>query len=235
MKKIILLFGSFVCILGLLGCAKGAKSWPETEIGSAAENLSTEDADQNLISSDMLSQAVYDVLQADWDAWNAKSEMEQMISSHMPGHCYMRFDTWTECEEFLGFEVWNPLEDSEFEKGSYVGMPEGYNEAPRFYVSYYGTEECKIERIHVESGYRDGDVRIAVNAEVRLDVQEEGQLKEPAITEDSGERYVATTALWMEGPITYSIRIIGEPDMRDEIQDTLEKVLLCFEENQNEK
>lgn len=228
MKKCLILFLSLFFVLTLVGCAKGVESCPVAEITPVVEDTQKEEASENMISSDMLTQEVYDVLQADWAAWNAKSEMEQMASSHMPGHCYMRFNIWAECEEFLGFEVFNPLENSDFEKGTYVGTPEGYNEAPRFYVSYYGTEEYKIDRIHVESGYRDGDVRITVNAEVRLDVHEEGQLEEPAITEDSGERYVATTALWMKGPITYSIRVIGEANKWEEVRATLDKVLPYF-------
>lgn len=38
--------------------------------------------------------------------------MQKLISSHLPGICYKRFDDWAECEKFLGFEVFNPLEDS---------------------------------------------------------------------------------------------------------------------------
>lgn len=234
MKKCLVIFLSLIFLAALSACTKGVISCPSEDGASGTETpgaveSSGEESAQNLISSDMLSQAVYDALQAEWSAWNAKDEMQKMISSHMPGHVYKRFNTWAECEEFLGFELFNPLEDSEFDKGSYVGMPEGYNEAPRFYISYYGTEENKIDRIHVESGYRDGDVRITVNAEMRVDVQEEGALKEPAITEDSGENYVATTALVMKGPITYSIRVIGEPVMKNAVKETLEKVLPYFE------
>lgn len=227
MKRFAILIFGVLCVLELLGCA--GKPRETTDTSETGKN-SVEESAQNLISSDMLGQSVYDALQADWAAWNAKSEMEQMLSSHMPGHCYKGFDDWTECEEFLGFELYNPLEDSEFEHGSYVGMPIGYNDAPRFYISYYGTEEQKIERIHVNSGYRDGDIRITVNAEVRIDVHEEGRLQEPAITEDSGERYVAVTALLMEGPVTYSIRVLGETNQWDEVRATLDKVLPYFTE-----
>lgn len=231
MKRLLILIFLLLGTTGFSCCAKGVESCPEAESTPKADEPAGEEASENMISSDLLSQEVYDVLRAEWDAWNAKSKEEKMFSSHMPGYCYAQFETWEECEAFLGFEVWNPLEDSEFEKGSYVGMPVGYNEAPRFYVSFYGTEDYKIDRIHVESGYRDGDVRITVNADVRLDVQEEGQLKEPAITEDSGEQYVATTALWMEGPITYSIRVIGEPIRQTQVRETLEKVLPYFSGN----
>ena len=65
-----------------------------------------------MISSEMLGQGICEALQADWDAWNALSEERKMISSHMPGHCYARFETLAECEEFLGFSIPNPLENS---------------------------------------------------------------------------------------------------------------------------
>lgn len=237
MKKIILLFGSFVCILGMLGCAKGAKSCPEMEstpevgVSDEAENFE-ENSNQSMISSDMVGQGIYDRLQEDWAAWDAKSEMEQMISSHMPGHCYASFNDWTECEEFLGFEVFNPLENSDYEKATYVGMPEGYNDAPRFYVSFYGTKEGKAEHIYVDSGYRDGDIRITVNAQIFVDTPKENvDDAKPLITEDSGERYVATTAVLVRGPVTYSIRVIGNPNMQTQVKETLEKVLPYFKED----
>ena len=220
MKQRIFLIFFIIWMVVFCGCTKGVESCPA--------------ASDNMITSDMLSQNVYAALQADWDAWNAKSEMEQMISSRMPGHIYKSFDTWAECEEFLGFEVFNPLEDSEFEKGSYVGMPEGFNDASRFYVSFGGTKEGKVEWISVDSGYRDGDIRITVSMGIRPDKPLEIK-GEPMITEDSGERYVATSKVVAIGPVSYNIRVVGEENRWKEVRETLSKVLPYFEDTTDSK
>lgn len=215
MKKFLLIFLSLILIASLSGCIKGVESCPA--------------ASDNMITSDMLSQNVYDALQADWDEWNAKDEMERMLSSHMPGNIYREFDTWVECEEFLGFELFNPLEAGEFEKGTFVGMPEGFHDASRFYVSVYGTKEGTVEWIFVDSGYRDGDVRITVSAHIYPDAPQKN-IGEQMITEDSGEQYVATSKTVVLGPVVYNIRVIGEENQWKEVRATLKKVLPYFED-----
>lgn len=226
--KNLIVFLSFILIISLAGCAKGVESCPAAETTLGAETIQKEDA-TNMISSAQLSPAVYDALQAEWSAWNAKDEMQKLVSSHLPGNIYKQFETWAECEEFAGFEIFNPLEDSEFEKGSYVGMPVGANDTSRFYVSLYGTKEGQVQWIHVQSGYRDGEIRIIVNAQMFPDVVKgDAESQEPLITEDSGERYVAAEALLARGPVTYSIRVIGGKGEWDVVRATLEKVLPYF-------
>ncbi len=214
MKKFFLFLVNMVCIVSLMGCAD------KEETGVF----------QEIISSELLGQGIYEALQEEWDAWDALSEEQKRFSSHMPGYCYIGFDDWTECEEFLGFHVFNPLENNSWlEKGSYVGMPTGYRETPRFNVSFYGTSEGQIQWIHVDSGYRSGEIRITVNAQVFIDsLPEESENEEPLITKDSGERYTASTAVLTRGPITYSIRVIGEPGMQETVTEMLEEVLSEF-------
>lgn len=224
MKRLIVLILLFISVTMLSSCTVNAG----TSTPDAEENAS-EKSTQTVISSDMLSPAVYAALEKEWSAWNAKDEMQKLVSSHLPGNIYKQFDTWTECEEFLGFALWNPLEDSEFEKGSYVGMPVGANDASRFYVSVYGTNEGQVQWIHVQSGYRDGEVRINVYAQISPDVAKgDAENQEPLITEDSGEQYVATEALLARGPVTYNIRVIGGKGEWDAVRATLEKVLPYF-------
>lgn len=228
MKKFVIIFLSSIFIAALSGC-KGVESCPAADQASGVESSpSGEENSGNMITSDMLSQSVFTALRADWDAWDAKSEMEQMLSSRMPGHIYKGFDTWAECEEFLGFELFNPLEDSEFEKGSYVGMQEGFNGASRFYVSVCGTKEGEVEWIFVDSGYRDGDIRITVNAHIYPDAPPK-DIGEQMLTEDSGERYVATSKTVALGPVVYNIRIIGDVGEWDAVRATLKTVLPYFE------
>ena len=51
----------------------------------------------------------------------------------------------------------------------------------------------------------------------------------PVVAEDSGERYVASTAYMAQGYVLYSVRVIGEPDMQDEVQNTLIELLTHFQ------
>ena len=232
MKKKIISVMVLVCITGLCGCSGKANTGATheaTEILNAGGDVG-EEVSSEMISSDELGSGIYNALEKEWAAWNEKSEEQKMFSSHLPGHCYRQFDDWTECEEFLGFCIPNPLESSEWlEKGTYVGMPLGFADASRFYVSFYGTQEGQIEWIHVDSGYRDGEIRVTVNAQVEVDKPAEtADAVEPLITEDSGERYVARETLVVQGPVTYSIRVIGEPGMLSKVQETMEKVLPYF-------
>ncbi len=232
MKQRIILIFFIIWMVVFCGCAKDVESCPAADPTSGAEASSFEEENSgDMITSDMLSQSIYAALQADWDVWDAKDDMEKALSSRMPGHIYKGFDTWAECEEFLGFELFNPLEDSEFEKGTYVGMPEGANDASRFYVSVYGTKEGKVQRISVESGYRDGDIRITVRAGVHPDTPLELD-GEQMITEDSGEQYVATSKTVVVGPATYYIRVIGDVNQWEEVRATLKKVLPYFEDKE---
>lgn len=231
MKKIRMVILGVLVMVALPGCSD--------KISGATEGLKVTEAAKEgvslkIITSDMLGQGIYEALEKEWAAWDAKDEMQKLISSHMPGFCYKSFGTWEECEAFLGFDVFNPLEESDWpEKATYVGMPEGYNDAPRFHVSFYGTRDDKVEWISVESGYRSGEIRITVNAQVVVDSPVENSVdNEPIITEDSGERYVASTAVLPHGPITYNIRVIGEPGMQNGVRKTLEQVLPCFEDSE---
>ena len=228
MKRVLTVFLYFVLVAALSGC-RGEKACGDTigaEQSGTGENAG--EASDGMITSDMLSQSIYDALQADWDAWNAKDDMQKALSSRMPGHIYKGFDTWAECEKFLGFELSNPLEDSEFEKGSYVGMPEGSKGASRFYISVCGTQEGEAEWIFVDSGYLDGEVRITVNTHIYPDKPQE-TAGEQMIAEDSGENYVAASKTVVLGPVIYNIRVIGEPNQWKEVRETLSKVLPYFE------
>lgn len=233
MKKKILLGIILACAISFSGCTGKTNSdmMKGTSDSSKTEEDLVKESSSEMISSDELGSGVYSALEKEWDTWNAKSEEQKLFSSHMPGNCYKSFDTWAECEEFLGFSLFNPLEDCEWlEKGTYVGMPLGFADASRFNVSFYGTNEGKVQWIFVDSGYRDGDIRVTVNTQIFPDtVQENAEEAEDAlIMEDSGERYVASEASLARGPITYNIRVIGEPGMQTQVKETLEKVLPYF-------
>lgn len=220
MRRII----STICILTsaltLAGC-----SYVKIDEVDMSEILPTFDE----ISLEEVGQEAKDMLKAEWDEWIGKDEFEQLISSKTPGYCYQGFNSWEDVEEFLGFAIANPLEDLEWlEKGSYVGMLEGLGEIPRFNISFHGTKEGQIEWFNTESGYLDGDIRIVVDTQVKIDESGE-ENSEPVISQDSGEDYTATTAVLTIGPVTYNIRVIGDPGTQEKVQETLDKILPYFE------
>lgn len=197
------------------------------------------------ISPDHISQNVYEVLQNEWDSWNLLSSEEMMLSSHMPGHCQRSFDSWEECETFLGFSIPNLLENcSWLEKATYVGMPSGFQDASHVVASWYGTQDGHVEWISVESGYRSGEIRVMVAAALygdpadtkpsdsgwSVELERQGYLAETdgallQITSDSTENYFSNVAYLADGDVLYRFNIVGEPEAQTQVERTLEHVL----------
>jgi len=217
--------------------------------GKEAETISTESDSLEPISSDMFGQDLYDALQKDWASYDALSAEHKMLSSHIPGNCKQDFDNWDDCETFIGFPVFNPLEDhSGLEKGTYVGMPIGFMDAPHIQASWYGTKDGHVEWVSIQSGYRHKEIRIVVDAKLYGDPAEDKPTDKgwsteldrqwylanvdsnsPIITEDSTEKYVANTAYLAQGQVLYSIRVIGELAVQNEVQAILKEILPCFD------
>ena len=203
------------------------------------------------ISGHMLAQDVYDTLQEEWDAYDSLSAEQKLLSSSLPGACYEDFSDWAACEKFLGISLPNPLEEAAWlDRGTYVGMPEGFLDAPSVHASLYGTREGHVERICVQSGYRDGEIRVTLEAILYGaptagisthsggDVESEGRSCSVAlgdgddtalVTENSGEGSVSRTACLARDYVLYRICVIGAPDVQDDVQETLEEVLSEFE------
>ena len=236
MKKFPVCFLSgFVCISILTGCS--------------GQSEQVERPEPEPISAEMLAQDVYDALQEEWDSYDSLSPEQKMLSSHLPGAFYEDFSDWAACEEFLGMSVPNPLEEAAWlEHGTYVGMPEGFQGAPNVQASFYGTREGSVEWLSIQGGYRDGKIRVTLDAMLYSDPAENQspdsgwsvELERQSylahadespvlITEDSGEQYASRTARLAQGHVLYRISVIGEPHLQDQVQETLEHVLSEFE------
>lgn len=231
LTAVVLIF-AFLFPFALAGCAEAEeKEYPLT------------------FSRRLVSDELYGALAAGWEAWDAMDEESQWLSSQTPGWGKREFEDWSECIDFLGFPLPNPLETkSGLEKGTYVGMPIGFADAPRFEVSWYGTRDGVFETIGVVAGYRKGDIRIMMDAmlfgaspeedaengnvssaqQLRQDYLENAREGTPYITRDSGVNYVAATAYVARGYVLYAIRCIGEPGMDAEVNSTLEGILPLF-------
>ena len=224
-----------VCISSLTGCLSQS---------GQAEKLGPEP-----ISAEMLAQDVYDALQEEWDSYDSLSTEQKMLSSHLPGAFYEDFSDWTACEEFLGMSVPNPLEETAWlDHGTYVGMPEGFQDAPNVRVSLYGTREGHVEWLSVESGYRDNEIRVTMDAMLygnpaegistdsgwSVELERQSYIAnvddDPVlITADSGEQYVSHTAYLVQGHVLYRVSVIGDLNLQEHVQETLENVLSEFE------
>lgn len=200
------------------------------------------------VTADMLSQELGDALRADWAAYDALPREQQMLCSSLPGNCLADFDSWAEAETFLGISVPNPLEELDWlDRGTYVGMPVGYQDAPAVQTTWYGTREGCVEGINVQSGYRSGDLRVTLEAslygepseqdggdgtrasDLALEAYLDGADGEtPCITEDSGERYASASAALVRGHVLYTVQVTGEPGAGPEARETLEQLLTAF-------
>ena len=117
------------------------------------------------IPAEGFSQGVYDALEENWTAWEAVDELERMLSSTLPGHCAQEFDSWAQCADFLGPSIPDPAADCGWlEEATYADMPLEASDAPRVKAEWYGTREGQVEWVSVQSGWRDGAVRVMVSA-----------------------------------------------------------------------
>jgi len=249
MKKGIASVLTLAFILASAGCASspgGTTDVPELkEISYAQEQIEAENDCLEPIPPDSISQNVYNALQNEWDSWNLLSSESKMLSSHMPGHCLRNFDRWEECEEFLGFTIPNPLENcSWLERATYAAMPLGFRDTPNVRASWYGTEDGHVEWIHVEAGYRYGEVRVMIAASLygdpadtkpsdsgwSIELGRQNYLADVndaplQITSESTENYYSNVAYQGNGTVLYRFNIVGEPDEQAQVENTLEKVV----------
>ncbi len=260
MKKSILLVLVLTFILVLAGCTSRfnrTTDTPEVEdiklnerYSESSSNLKLEAESDCLepVPLDSISQDVYNALQNEWDSWNLLSTERKMFSSHTPGYCLRSFDSWGECEYFLGFTIPNALEDcSWLEKATYVAMPLGFQDASHVRASWYGTEDGHVEWINVEADYRNGDIRVMINAALYGDLADtkpsgseqsvnlERQsymanidIASSQITSNSTENYFSNVAYQVNGNVLYRFNIVGEPDVQTQVENTLEQVINSF-------
>ena len=216
-----------VCLL-LAGCGKPAEM-DKTQIPW-------------VVPSELLGQPIKDALKKDWDNWNNKDFHQKVVSSHLPGAGYQAFDSWAECEAFVGLTVPNPLETCDFvEKGTYAGMPVGFADAPRMEVSWFGTEDGHLCMVTLSAGYYCGDVRMQFFAKVYGDPPE-GKDRHPtdAMRTDYLEHTGGTGAYIVEdaygcngtlakGHVLYHVNVIGSGEQMDAARAMLDRILALLE------
>lgn len=232
MKRFVTMFLILSLALGICACA-----------------ARQEESAPKLVAEGGFSEALYEALEAEWDAYSAMSELDRMASSHLPGHCTREFDDWASVEAFVGLELPNPLEELEtLEKGNWAAAPLGFNGADRFYVTWYGTRDGHVQWVQIDSGYRRGELRVGVYMTLYSEPAEsispekgwsveherlaylEGHTDgATAYTADSGEAYEARQGMLDRGHALYTVRVMGELGTGDALKALLEELLPHFE------
>lgn len=197
------------------------------------------------IPAEGFSQGVYDALEENWTAWEAVDELERMLSSTLPGHCAQEFDSWAQCADFLGPSIPDPAADCGWlEEATYAGMPLEASDAPRVKAEWYGTREGQVEWVSVQSGWRDGAVRVMVSAALygtraedmpsdkgwgtelaRQAYLEAAEAGTPVVTAESGASWCSVQAEHARGSVLYTIRAVGESGTEEQVRTSLNRVL----------
>ena len=176
------------------------------------------------IPAEGFSQGVYDALEENWTAWEAVDELERMLSSTLPGHCAQEFDSWAQCADFLGPSIPDPAADCGWlEEATYAGMPLEASDAPRVKAEWYGTREGQVEWVSVQSGWRDGAVRVMVSAALYGTRAED--MPSPVVTAESGASWCSVQAEHARGSVLYTIRAVGESGTEEQVRTSLDRVL----------
>lgn len=148
------------------------------------------------------SQEVRDALQDNWDAWLAKDETSKIISSTLPGSVQRSFETWADGTEFLGIGLADPLEEADWlEQATAAGMSLDGGLGRKIGVehctaAYYGDIEGHIERASLAAGYRSGEIRVILRAEV--------QTEYAGTAAGDGSQDIETGSVWPEAVNLYT-------------------------------
>lgn len=218
-----------VCLL-LAGCGKPAEM-DKTQIPWT-------------VPSDLLGQPIREALQKDWDWWNGLGKDQIYYSPIDAASGHQSFDSWAECEAFVGLTVPNPLETCDFvEKGTYAGMPVGFADAPRMEVSWFGTEDGHLCMVTLSAGYYSSDVRIQFFAKFYGDLVETADGRRhmsDAMRTGYLEHTGGTGAYIVEdaygcngtlakGHVLYHVNVIGSGEQMDAARAMLDRILALLE------
>ena len=186
MKRYSVLIAVAVFVLSLAGCTTApspgstGKSRPVTNAADvqiiemiSGEKESSYRVEALLPTTDLSSvgQPLADKLSQEWDEFDSMTKEQQCTSSKLWGVVDIQTDTWDDCEEAIGFTLYNPLETLDWlNKTGYFGMEHVDSQTPTAHVQATAnasqTADRKLGEVSVIAGYKDGDVRITLAATV---------------------------------------------------------------------
>ena len=186
MKRYSVLIAVAVFVLSLAGCTTApspgstGKSRPVTNAADvqiigmiSGEKESSYQIEALLPTTDLSSvgQPLADKLSQEWDEFDSMTKEQQCTSSKLWGVVDIQTDTWDDCEEAIGFTLYNPLETLDWlNKTGYFGMEHVDSQTPTAHVQATAnasqTADRKLCEVSVIAGYKDGDVRITLTETV---------------------------------------------------------------------
>ena len=186
MKRYSVLIAVAVFVLSLAGCTTApspgstGKSRPVTNaadvqiIGMISGEKESSYQVEALLPTTSLSsvgQPLADKLSQEWDEFDSMTKEQQRTSSKLWGVVDIQTDTWDDCEEAIGFTLYNPLETLDWlNKTGYFGMEHVDSQTPTAHVQATAnasqTADRKLGEVSVIAGYKNGDVRITLTETV---------------------------------------------------------------------
>ncbi len=235
MRKAIVIM--LVLALFATGCAQQKKS-----------EIKPTDGPLPFVAANAISQNVYDALEQEWDKWDALDAFSKTASSHIPGYCQQRFNSWKECEDFLGLTIPNGMEECDWlEQATYVGMPIGFADAPRVMLNLCGTEDGRIEWISADAGYRHGQIRVSLQATLycepddsaekdgiwstesaRQDYLSRADESPIQISSDQTEEFFSKRAAVAQDHVLYRIGVTGKIEEETQVNETFSQIIDTF-------
>ena len=186
MKRYSVLIAVAVFVLSLAGCTTApspgstGKSRPVTNAADvqiigmiSGEKESSYQVEALLPTTNLSSvgQTLAEKLSQEWDEFDSMTKEQQCTSSKLWGVVDIQTDTWDDCEEAIGFTLYNPLETLDWlNKTGYFGMEHVDSQTPTAHVQATAnasqTADRKLGEVSVIAGYKDGDVRITLTETV---------------------------------------------------------------------
>ena len=186
MKRYSVLIAVAVFVLSLAGCTTApspgstGKSRPVTNAADvqiigmiSGEKESSYQVEALLPTTNLSSvgQPLADKLSQEWDEFDSMTKEQQRTSSKLWGVVDIQTDTWDDCEEAIGFTLYNPLETLDWlSKTGYFGMERTDSQTPTAHVQATAnasqTADRKLGEVSVIAGYKNGDVWITLTETV---------------------------------------------------------------------
>ena len=186
MKRYSVLIAVAVFVLSLAGCTTApspgstGKSRPVTNAADvqiigmiSGEKESSYQVEALLPTTNLSSvgQSLADKLSQEWDEFDSMTKEQQRTSSKLWGVVDIQTDTWDDCEEAIGFTLYNPLETLDWlNKTGYFGMEHVDSQTPTAHVQATAnasqTADRKLGEVSVIAGFKNGDVRITLTETV---------------------------------------------------------------------
>lgn len=114
-------------------------------------------------------QILLDKITQEWKTYDGMTEVQRLASSKLWGCVGIQTDTWDECEQAIGFTVYNPLESLAWlNKTGYFGLESADPNTPIKHIQVNAntaqTTDRKVSEINVTAGYNIENIRITLSA-----------------------------------------------------------------------